>query len=68
MQLVSSPRLSARGPAATRTSAAQGAGSKNIGKMVKNAPTVQSENALKKAKMAKNGHKSAKMAKMAKFV
>ena len=29
MQLVSSPRLSARGPAATRTSAAQGAGYKN---------------------------------------
>ena len=30
MQLVSSPRLSARGPAATRTSAAQGAGYKNV--------------------------------------
>ena len=33
MPLVSSPRLSARGPAATRTSAAQGAGYKNVPEM-----------------------------------
>ena len=36
---------------------------KNIGKMAKNAPTVQSENAPKRVKMAKNDQKLAKMAK-----
>ena len=36
---------------------------KNIGKMAKNAPTEQSENAPKRVKMAKNDQKSAKMAK-----
>ena len=35
----------------------------NIGKMAKNAPTAQSENAPKRVKMAKNDQKAAKMAK-----
>ena len=45
---------------------------KNIGKMGKNAPTVQSENAPKRVKMAKNGKKWPKIGKngqkMAKIV
>ena len=36
---------------------------KNIGKMAKNAPAVQSENAPKRVKMAKNDQKSAKWPK-----
>ena len=36
---------------------------KSIGKMSKNAPTVQSENAPKRVKMARNDQTSAKMAK-----
>ena len=62
MQLVSSPRQTARGPAATWTLAAQGAGYKNLPKLAKKAteggggkhpqtsPKIQ-----KIEKMAKNG-------------